>query len=157
MNLVNVNANKINKTMIKTTAIGHLGGDCNLNNVNGKSVINFSVAHSEKFKDAQGVAREKTLWINCAYWTDRTGIAPYLKKGTLVYVEGQPEVTVYSDRQGKPQAEFKLRVSNVQLLGGNKDNQQGGYAQQVGNPNGINQPATTNVNDITEPLEDLPF
>ncbi len=38
--------------MIKIQVIGHLGKDCTVNNVNGKNVINFSVAHSEKYKDA---------------------------------------------------------------------------------------------------------
>ena len=32
--------------MLKTQAIGHLGNDAVVNNVNGKNVINFNVAHS---------------------------------------------------------------------------------------------------------------
>ena len=40
--------------MIKLQVIGNLGKDCVTNVVNGKNVINFSVAHTEKFKDAQG-------------------------------------------------------------------------------------------------------
>jgi hypothetical protein len=35
--------------MIKLQVIGHLGRDGVVNNVNGKNVINFSVAHAEKF------------------------------------------------------------------------------------------------------------
>lgn len=66
--------------MIKLQVIGNLGRDCVVNNVNGKNVINFSVAHTEKFKDAQGQQKDKTTWVECAYWTDRTAIAPYLKK-----------------------------------------------------------------------------
>ena len=34
--------------------IGNLGKDCVTNLVNGKNVINFNVAHTEKFRDAQG-------------------------------------------------------------------------------------------------------
>ena len=37
--------------MIKMQIIGHLGQDSQVNDVNGKKVINFSVAHSEKFKN----------------------------------------------------------------------------------------------------------
>ena len=40
--------------MIKMQVIGHLGQDATVNNVNGKSVINFSVAHSEKYKNKDG-------------------------------------------------------------------------------------------------------
>jgi len=60
--------------------IGNLGKDCVTNLVNGKNVINFNVAHTEKFRDAKGEQKEKTVWVDCAYWTDRTAIAPYLKK-----------------------------------------------------------------------------
>ena len=52
--------------MIKMQVIGRLGKDCVVNTVNGKNVINFTVAHSEKYKDSQGVLQEKTIWVDCA-------------------------------------------------------------------------------------------
>jgi len=104
--------------MIKMQVIGHLGKDCLVNTVNGKNVINFSVAHSEKFKDSQGVLQERTTWVDCAYWTDRTAVAPYLQKGTLVYVEGTPEARSYTRQDGTLGASLSLRVREVQLLGG---------------------------------------
>lgn len=107
--------------MIKVQAIGHLGKDATVNNVNGKSVINFSVAHTEKFKDAHGNTKEKTIWVECSYWTDKTAIAPYLKKGTQVYVEGQPEVREW-ESNGKQGASLTCRVLSVQLLGGGNNN-----------------------------------
>src|ERR1044072_4011841 len=103
--------------MIKLMVIGNLGKDCIVNTVNGKNVINFSVAHTEKFKDSSGAQREKTTWVECAYWTDRTGIAPYLKKGQQVYAEGSPEVRTYQTQDGKSGASLTVRVLNVQLLG----------------------------------------
>lgn len=66
--------------MIKLQIIGHLGKDCVVNNVSGKNVINFNVAHAEKYKDAQGAQKDKTIWVECAYWTERIGIAPFFKK-----------------------------------------------------------------------------
>ena len=84
--------------MIKLQVIGHLGRDAQVNNVNGKNVINFTVAHSERFKDAQGNQKDRTIWVDCAYWTDRTAVAPYLKKGTQVYAEGQPDVRLRFER-----------------------------------------------------------
>lgn len=136
---------------LKTTAVGYLGQDCRQSQVNGKDVLNFSIAYTESFKDAQGVRRDKTLWISAAWWTDRTGIAQYLKKGTLILCEGVPEVAMYQDKQGKWQAEFKLRVSNIKLLGGAKDNSNS--QQNQSSYNGGSNPAS----DITEPLSDLPF
>ena len=110
--------------MIKLQVIGHLGKDATVNAVNGKNVINFSIAHTEKFKDSQGTAKEKTTWVECAYWTDRTAIAPYLKKGTQVYAEGTPEVRTYQTQDGKSGCALSLRIMNVQLLGG-KQNENG--------------------------------
>ena len=49
--------------MIKLMVIGNLGKDCTVNTVNGKNVINFSVANTEKFKDSTGAQREKTTWV----------------------------------------------------------------------------------------------
>jgi single-strand DNA-binding protein len=103
--------------MIKLMVIGNLGKDCIVNTVNGKNVINFSIAHTEKFKDSTGAQREKTTWVECAYWTDRTGISPYLKKGTQIYAEGTPEVRTYQTNDGKSGASLSLRVQTVQLLG----------------------------------------
>src|SRR4028119_282069 len=104
--------------MIKLQVIGNIGKDCVVNNVNGKNVINFSVAHSEKFKDSQGQQKDKTIWVECAYWTDRTAIAPYLKKGQQVYAEGTPEIRTYTTKEGTPGSSLTLRVSMVQLIGG---------------------------------------
>jgi single-strand DNA-binding protein len=152
--------------MIKLQVIGHLGKDCVVNNVNGKNVINFSVAHAEKFKDAQGVQRDKTIWVECAYWTDRTAVAPYLKKGTLVFTEGQPDIRSYTTKDGAQGSSLTLRVSSVQLLGGKGDSQGGEQGTSFQNqPQSYNQPSYNqpapqpgiSSNDITEPSDDLPF
>lgn len=102
--------------MIKLQAVGHIGKDATVNQVNGKNVINFNVAHSEKYTQ-NGEKKEKTTWVNCSYWTDRTAIAPYLKKGTLVYIEGAPEIRTW-ESNGKSGASLECRVISVQLLGG---------------------------------------
>ena len=77
--------------MIRISVIGRLGQDATVNNVNEKTVINFSMAYSEKFKNQQGQDVDRTTWVSCAYWTDKTNVANYLKKGTLIYMEGKPE------------------------------------------------------------------
>lgn len=109
--------------MIKLQIIGNIGGDCVTNEVNGKNVINFSVAHSERFKNAAGVLQERTIWVRCAYWTERTGIAPYLVKGQQVFVEGTPEVEAFKRQDGEPGASLRMRVREVQLLGSRADTQ----------------------------------
>ncbi len=148
--------------MIKLQVIGNLGKDAVLNNVNGKNVINFTVAHTERFKDAQGNQKDRTTWVDCAYWTDRTGIAPYLKKGTQVYAEGAPDVRTYTTQDGRNGASLTLRVLSVQLLGSKSSeggSNEGGSSYQPAAPS-YHQPGgstTPAANEITEPIDDLPF
>jgi single-strand DNA-binding protein len=139
--------------MIKLQIVGHLGKDCIVKEVNGKNVINFSVAHSEKFKDSTGTPRERTTWVECAYWTDRTAIAPYLLKGQLVYAEGSPEADGYLNKENQPSATLRMRVRDIQLLGGKTDG-----ASPVSNPvsssaSVVSKPAAP----VQEPADDLPF
>ena len=135
--------------------IGNLGKDCVTNLVNGKNVINFNVAHTEKFRDAQGNQKDKTIWVECAYWTDRTGVAPYLKKGMQVYVEGAPDIRTYPKNDGTTGVSLMLRVFSVQLLGTRAGGDGGteGYAQQ-GVSSSANIPSAS---DVTAPIDDLPF
>lgn len=149
--------------MIKLTAIGNLGRDAVLNTVSGKNVINFTVAHTERYKDAQGNQKDKTIWVDCAYWTERTGIAPYLKKGTQVYVEGQPDVRTYTTKEGVNGATLSLRVSSVQLLGGRSNEggaSAGGYqsapAAQGGSYSSAPS-AESGAPDMGDTSDDLPF
>lgn len=141
-------------------AIGHLGRDAEVNIHGTNSVINFSIAHTEKYKDKNGTAMSKTIWISCAWWTDKTNIAQYLKKGTQVYVEGQPGVRMWRDNNsGENKCDMTCRVFSVQLLGAKKEEGQGGNqpAQQTqGNatPNTGYQPVQTNSE---EGYDDLPF
>lgn len=149
--------------MIKLQIIGNLGTDCTTNEVNGKTVINFPVAHSEKYKDQQGNQVEKTTWVKCAYWTDRTAIAQYLKKGQLVYAEGTPEAEGYLNKENQNAASLKMRVFQVQLLGSKSDSQPGG-SQQNASYQSSNASTNTNTNanqmaasQVEEAADDLPF
>ena len=141
------------KKMIKLQVIGNLGKDALVNNVNGKTVINFNVAHTERFKDAQGNQKDRTTWVDCSYWTDRVAVAPYLKKGTQVYVEGTPDVRSYTTADGRNGASLTLRITSVQLLGAKPSgttapDQSAGasYAPSASSPAGDDSP-----------VDDLPF
>ena len=138
--------------MIKMQVIGNLGKDCVVNTVNGKNVINFTVAHTEKFRDSQGNQQEKTIWVDCAYWTDRTGIAQYLTKGKQIYVEGQPEARSFQRNDGTPGASLSLRVRDVQLLGGRSEQSgsSGGY-------NAANAAVSAPAPSANDQIDDLPF
>lgn len=99
--------------MRKTQIIGRIGNDAEVKKFNDNSVINFSVAVSEKFKDG-----EKTTWYECAKWGNNTKVAEYLTKGTQVYVEGVSEARAYIGNDGEAKAVNGLNAFRVQLLGG---------------------------------------
>ena len=134
--------------MVKLQVIGHLGKDCTSNAVNGKNVINFSIAHSEKFKDSAGIQKEKTIWVECAYWTDRIAIAPYLKKGQMVFADGIPDQRTYTKNDGSQGISLTLRVLNIQLLGSSSKNDSG---ESTGNTS-IENPVLASIGS-----DDLPF
>src|SRR3954464_13747114 len=109
--------------MIKLQIVGNLGKDCIVKEVNGKNVINFSVAHTERYKDSQGNQKERTTWVECAYWTDRTAVSQYLKRGQMVYAEGAPDADAYLNKDNQAAATLRMRVQSLQLLGSAKDGQ----------------------------------
>lgn len=144
--------------MIKLQIVGNLGKDCIVKEVNGKNVINFSVAHTERFKDAQGNQKERTTWVECAYWTDKTAVAPYLTKGKTVYAEGTPEADAYTNKEGQAAATLRMRVQSLQLIGGTGGDGQGSNAGNVSNT-GYSAAPTAKSNAVSSApvADDLPF
>ena len=109
---------------LKLEIIGNLGADATVKDVNNSKAISFSVAHSEKYKNHEGVDIEKTTWVNCTFWKyqgQSTEIAKYLKKGTMVAVEGFPSVRGYQNQQGQNAASLDCRVTDLRLLSAPKN------------------------------------
>ena len=106
----------LNKTML----IGNLGADATVSVVSGLNVINFNLCVTEKWKDQQGVQKEVSSWFSASYWCKSTAIAPYLKKGVMVFVEGRCEAKIYTNKEGVQVPQQSLRVNTIQLLGGTK-------------------------------------
>jgi len=129
--------------MIKLQFIGNLGHDAVRKEVNGRTVLNFSAAHTLKFKDQQGVLNERTTWVDCAYW-ERENVAPFLTKGRQVYVEGTPSLETYVTKAGEPASSLKLRVSKLQLLSNPREELK--QADDV-----------ADINALADPADDLPF
>lgn len=131
--------------------IGYLGKDC-VHQIHGtESVLNFSVAHTDKYKNSDGTQYQKTTWVNCSWWVERTAVAQYLKQGTLVYVEGIPEAKHYT-KNGETKSYLNMRVYRVELLAGKREDNSS--QQQSGPASGDPQPGYQAVNTGDD---DLPF
>lgn len=152
--------------MIKLQIIGNLGKDCIVKEVNGQNVINFSVVHSERYKDKQGVQKERATWVECAYWTDKTGVVPYLTRGKTIYAEGYPEAEAYMNKDNQAAATLRMRVQTIQLVGGVGEGQQ---QQNISGSSNYNAPApayipaanipmaSTAASVASDAADDLPF
>lgn len=144
--------------MIKMQIIGNLGRDAEVHQYRDEVCINFSVAHTDKHKDANGQVVQKTTWVSCSWWTDKQSIVPYLKKGQMCWVEGFPEAKLWKDKKsGEPKAFLNMRVLGLQLVGGNGQDgsNQPVQAQQQSTPQTQEGfvPMATSFNDDS----DLPF
>lgn len=102
----------------KMTAIGRLGKDPELKQLNSTSVCNFSIACSEKWKDkSSGEMKEKTEWLNCkAFGKIGELVNQYLKKGSLAYIEGKLSTRTWDDKDGKKCYATEILVSEVKFL-----------------------------------------
>lgn len=67
--------------MLVLEAIGNLGADAIIKDLNGQKYIAFSVAHTESYKDSQGQRHERTTWVSCLKYGE-SQVINYLKKGT---------------------------------------------------------------------------
>ena len=128
--------------MIKTIFNGTLGKDATVNVAGETKVINFPVAVNVGYGD-----KKKTIWIDCSRFGVKVGVADFLKKGTRVLVEGEPDIRTYQTKDGNTGASFTLRVTEVELLGGDKKDE------------AVKQSTQNNAQRIEsqEVVDDLPF
>lgn len=102
--------------------IGNLGADAVVKNENGKQFVSFNVADSQRWTDANGEVHESTIWVGCALSGDGGNLLQYLKKGTMVFVEGRMKTRIYSSEKARAMvAGIDLSVRHVELLGGRPD------------------------------------
>src|SRR5512139_1224590 len=82
----------------------------------GKKVAHFSVAISNRWKDREGEMRESTEWVNVEAW-ERLGetCQQFLRKGSLVYVEGRLKTDKY-ETEGDTRYFTKVVAQVVQFL-----------------------------------------
>lgn len=109
----------------KTILIGHIGKDPEGRyTANGDAVSNFSVATSESWKDkATGEKKELTEWHRCSVFGKLAEICnEYLRKGSLVYVEGKLTTRKWQDKEGQDRYTTEIKVDQMKMLGGRSEN-----------------------------------
>ncbi len=102
----------------KVILLGRLGKDPVVRRLdNGRVVANVTLATNDYYtKDGQRL--ESTEWHNLEMWDKQAETAEkYLKKGSLLYVEGKIRTDRYTDAEGQERQTRKIRVNNFQMMG----------------------------------------
>jgi single-strand DNA-binding protein len=140
-------------TLNKILLIGRLGADPELKYTpTGKAVLTLSIATNTSWKDQEGKPQEKTDWHRVIVWQKPAeALSQYVKKGTLVYVEGRISTRSWDDKDGNKRYITEVTASQVQLLGSR--------GERTGTD--IPEPAAPPEVEFAEPnpteADDLPF
>lgn len=105
-------ARGINKVIL----LGHLGRDPEVKYMpNGNAVTNMTIATSESWKDKNtGQPQDRTEWHRVVIFGKLAEIAgQYLKKGSLVYVEGQLQTRKWTDQSGQDRYSTEIVINPI--------------------------------------------
>lgn len=102
---------------------GNLAKDFELKEGDNWSLVKFTVANKDRYKDSKGEWKERTYFYDCEWFGKYAkAVSNRLKKGTLVVVTG---MFVYDDRPSRDDASkktrfWKVRVEDVVIAGEHK-------------------------------------
>ena len=104
-------------TLNRVQLIGRLGKDPESKfTPTGKKVTHFSLAVSNRWKDKSGEMKESTEWVNIEAWGRLGEICQeYLKKGSLIFIEGRLKTDKYEDK-GETRYFTKVVALTLQFL-----------------------------------------
>jgi len=144
----------VNKAII----VGHLGRDPETRySPDGAAICNISVATSEQWKDkASGEKQERTEWHRIAFFNRLAEIAgEYLKKGSLVYIEGKIHTRKWQDKEGQDRYTTEIVAERLQMLGGRQESS----APEAKEPTaaGEGKPAKKPAGKFDDMEDDIPF
>jgi len=132
----------------KVILLGRVGSDPEVKvSTREEKFAGFSLATSERFKNKSGEWQEKTQWHRLVCWDPNIAktIEQYVKKGTMLYIEGQIETRQY-DHNGETKYVTEIIVPRykgiLKMIGGKSDSSK----------------VSTQTNTRTEsPTEEIPF
>lgn len=143
----------------KVILVGRVGKDPEVRHLdNNASVARFSLATSESYKNKSGEKVTNTEWHNIVAWRSQADFAGnYIKKGTLLYIEGKIRTRAWDDKDGNKRYTTEIDVDNFQLLSSAQG--QGGVStgNQSQSASGPDFAPDGDFNAGAEATDDLPF
>lgn len=141
----------------KVILLGNVGRDPEIRHLeNRRSVANFTLATSERYRDNSGLMQERTEWHTIVCWGPTADVVEkYVRKGTQLYIEGKIRTRSYDAKDGGKRYVTEIFVDNLQLLGRKGDNpanqsSEGGYSKPsiANTPTTQSAPSVSNASDI---------
>ena len=144
--------------------VGNLGQDPEVRVMStGNTVANFNVATSETWKDKQtGENREKTEWHRIVVFGKLAEITgEYVKKGTLVYIEGQLQTRKWQDQSGQDRYTTEVVINPIggtmQILGPRSDDSNQQQSNQPNKQQSTIVPPPTSLPETHFDDDSIPF
>jgi single-strand DNA-binding protein len=136
----------------KVILVGRLGRDPETRYTGGgQAVANFSVATDESYKDRNGERQKRTEWHKIVVWGKQAEIAQqYLKKGSLIFIEGRIQSREWQDKEGQKRTSFEIVANNFRMLGGRAE----GAAASAGGMGGGASRGGEDMESHAAPAED---
>lgn len=108
--------------------IGNVGRDPQIRTTgNGGKIASFSIAVSKRYRDNNGEQKEITNWVNCtAFGKLSDVVANLVTSGSQVYVEGEYNVSNYTDSSGNKKSSTGINIVSLQVLSGFKSRNEDG-------------------------------
>ena len=113
----------------KVILVGRLGKDPEIKSTaGGTTVAKFTMATDEKFTDKSGEKQERTEWHNIVAWARLAEICgQYLRKGSLVYIEGSIRTDSWEDKEsGQKRYRTEIVAREMKMLDRKRDSDEGG-------------------------------
>jgi single-strand DNA-binding protein len=103
----------------KVILVGRLGRDPETRYTGGgQAVANFSMATDETYKDKNGERQKRTEWHRIVAWGKKAEFAQqYLKKGSLIYIEGSIRSSEWQDKEGQKRTKVEIIASEFRFIG----------------------------------------
>lgn len=104
----------VNRVML----IGNLGKEPDIQYLEGNiAVAKFPLATTETFKDKNGKLNSQTEWHTIVLWRGLAELAQrFLKKGSLVYIEGRLKTRTWEDKEGQKKFATEIIGDNLIML-----------------------------------------
>jgi single-strand DNA-binding protein len=108
----------------KVILVGRLGKDPEVRYSNdGNAITNFNLATSRSYKKKDGEKVDETEWHRCVSFGRTAEVCgEYLKKGSLIYIEGRLQTRDWEDKDGNKRWTTEVIIDNMKMLGTKSDN-----------------------------------